>query len=81
MEVTTADDMTVLIQGCLAEMDLIEAALIQQCFLADPKSTLRNFAAQTGLSPRLASELRDRALSRLKEGLAMKRVHEIGDVI
>jgi hypothetical protein len=80
MEVTATDDMTAVLRECLTAMDGIEAHFIEECYLADPKTALKTFAAQNGLSPKQVSELRTRAMSSLKERLAAKNIQKIGDV-
>jgi hypothetical protein len=81
LQVAAQDEMTVMIGGCLGELEEIEAALIRECHLREPKTPLPTFAKQRGLSKKTLTELRGRAVSRLKERLAARNVHSVGDIL
>ncbi len=81
MEITALDEMAVLFRQCLADLEVVEAAFIRQCFLDDPGTTLKEFAAQGGLSPKTLAELRVRAMTSLRAALAARRIQSIGDVL
>jgi hypothetical protein len=73
--------MTVMIDECLHELEDIEAALIRECHLQEPRTPFLVFAEQRQLSQKELVDLRSRAASRLKERLAAKNVHSLGDLL
>jgi hypothetical protein len=80
MEVAESIDMAVLLKGCLAKMDQMEATFIENCFLAEPRVTFKVFAEDQGLKPKAFAEFRSRAFRRLKEELAGKNVRSMWDL-
>ena len=64
--------MSVVIDGCLAELEEIEIAFLRECHLQEPKTPLPKFAKKRGLSQKALNEVRSRAESRLKESLAAR---------
>ena len=81
MEVTTEDEMTVMIDQCLGELEEIEAAFLREYHLQEPRTPFLVFAERLQLSQKELAELRSRAGSRLKERLAAKNVHSLGDLL
>jgi hypothetical protein len=80
MEVTESIDLAVLLKDCLAEMETLEATFIEQCFLAEPRRTFKAFADSADLKPKAFTELRDRAMRRLKQELAVKKIRSMLDL-
>jgi hypothetical protein len=81
MQITAVDEMTTVIVSCLAELDEIEGAFIQEYFLNDQKTTLPQFARGWGLSAKQLNELRGRVAVRLRELMATKNIRSIRDII
>ena len=44
MEATAIGDIAVLLRECVSEMDVVEARFITECYLADPKMSLKEFS-------------------------------------
>jgi hypothetical protein len=80
MQVKPEDEMVGMLDACLGELGCLEVAFIRECYLAEPKLTFKDFALQRRLSPKQLSELRTQVMSRLKDRLAAKDIHEIGDI-
>jgi hypothetical protein len=80
VDVDTSEQMVVLLQNCLKHMDVLEAAFIQHCYLAKPRTTLKVFADQQGLTLKELGLLRNRAMTRLKLELAARNVRSMGDL-
>ena len=81
MQLRAEDEMILRINECLGELEDIEAALIRECHLQEPRTALPAFAKQRRLSQKALTELRSRALDRLKERLAAKNIHSLGDIL
>jgi hypothetical protein len=81
VQLTPEREMTVMIDECLSELDKIEAAFLRDCHLHQLKTPLWAFAKRWRLSQKDLTELRSRALDRLKERLAAKNIHSLGDII
>ena len=73
--------MNVVIEACLSELDEMEAAFLRDCYLHEPKIPLPTFAKQWQLSQKAFRQLRGRAVSRLKESLAARNIHSLGDLV
>jgi hypothetical protein len=81
MRVKPEQELAVMIDACLGELEETEAALIRECHLQEPKTPLPAFAKQRRLSQKALAKLRSRALDRLKESLAARNIHSIGDIL
>lgn len=81
MEVKTEDEMIVMIDECLGELEEIESAFLRECHLREPRTPFLVFAERWQLSQRELVDLRGRAESRLRERLAAKNVHSLGDLL
>jgi hypothetical protein len=81
MQVKAEDEMALLIEACLSELDETEAAYIRECQLQEPRTPFPVFAERWRLSQKTFTELRSRAESRLRERLAAKNVHSLGDLL
>lgn len=81
MNVTTAEEMSCLLYECLKQLSAVEAAFISDCHLAEPRKSLKAFAAEHGLNQREMADLRLRAMERLREELAAWNVHGVADIL
>jgi hypothetical protein len=81
VEVKTEDEMIVMIDECLGELEEIESAFLRECHLREPRTPFLVFAERWQLSQRELVDLRGRAESRLRERLAAKNVHSLGDLL
>jgi len=81
MQIKAEDEMTLMIDGCLSELEEIEVAFFRECHLLEPKTPLPKFAKKRGLSQKALNALRSRAESRLKESLAAKGIQSLGDIL
>jgi hypothetical protein len=81
VEVKTEDEMTVMIDQCLGELEEIESAFLRECHLQEPRTPFLVFAERRQLSQKELVDLRGRAESRLRERLAAKNVHSLGDLL
>jgi hypothetical protein len=81
VQVTAEDELADLFCACLPELDEIEAAFIEDCCLREPKMQLRDFSKRWGLSAKALSELRERAMLRLKDLMAKRAISSIADII
>jgi hypothetical protein len=80
MQVTTEEQMAELFGSCLPELDQIEAAFIEDCCLREPRVPLAEFSKQWHLSGKALTELRSRALDRMKRLLATRGVKSVADI-
>jgi hypothetical protein len=81
MQLRAEDEMILMIDECLSELEDIEAALIRECHLQEPRTALPAFAKQRNLSQKALTDLRSRALDQLKEALAKKNIRSLGDIL
>jgi hypothetical protein len=81
MEITTLDDVAILLWNCVRQLSELEASFIEECHLAEPRKTLKAFAAEHGLKLSEMADLRDRAMRRLREECAAKNVHSLADIL
>lgn len=81
MQTTPTDEMALVLRACLCEMDGAEASFLQKCYLDDPKTTFKAFAAAAGLSPKRFGEIRSQAMAQLQEELAAKNILSVGDFL
>jgi hypothetical protein len=81
VEVKTEDEMTVMIDECLGELEEIESAFLRECHLREPRTPFLVFAERWQLSQKELVDLRGRAESRLRERLAAKNVHSLGNLL
>jgi hypothetical protein len=81
MQLTAEEEMTDLIRACLPELERIEAAFIQECYLQEPTVPLANFSKEWRLSAKALNEVRKRALVRLKDLVAKRGFNSILDII
>jgi hypothetical protein len=81
MEVTALDEMAGLLDRCLPELDEIEAAFVKSQYLDEPRVSLPEFARHWHLSKKAMDELRSRVAVRMKELLAKKNIHSVGDIL
>ena len=81
MEVAELDDVTVLLRDCMEELSAVEAAFIGDCHLSEPRKSLKAFAEEHGLKPIDMADLRVRAIRRLREELAARKVYDLADIL
>jgi hypothetical protein len=81
MQVTAEEELSDLLDACLPELDQIEAAFIEDCCLREPNMLLRDFSKTWGLSAKALNDVRKRALVRLKDVMAKKRITSISDIV
>ena len=81
MEVAELDDVTVLLRDCIEELSAVEAAFIGDCHLSEPRKSLKAFAEEHGLKPIDMADLRVRAIRRLREELAARKVYDLADIL
>jgi len=81
MQTTTAEEMSCLLQECLKELTVVEAAFIGDCHLSEPRKSLKAFADEHGLRQREMADLRVRAMGRLREELAARKVYDLADIL
>ena len=81
MQVTAHDQMADLVASCLSELDEIEAAYVQDCYLLEPPVPLAVFSKHWRLSAKALSEVRKRALTRLKDVMAKKGITSVADIM
>jgi hypothetical protein len=81
MEITHAEEIAALLRDCLKELTALEAAFIGDCHLSEPRQSLKAFAEEHGLGQTEMSDLRVRAMKRLREELATMNVHCIADIL
>jgi hypothetical protein len=80
MQVTAEDELAELFCACLPELDEIEAALVQDCWLREPKVPLTEFSKQWHLSGKALTELRSGVLVRMRRLLATRGVKSVADI-
>jgi len=81
MEPNVSDDLASLLNECLADLDFLEMSFIRNCYLENPKMTLKEFALAHGLKQKDMSDLGRRVMERLKEALAKRNVHSVRHVL
>ena len=81
MQTTTAEEMSCLLRECVQQLSAIEAAFIGDCHLSEPRKSLKAFAEEHGLKPMEMADLRVRAIGRLREELAARKVYELADIL
>lgn len=81
MQVSVEGEMAVVLEGCLSELEDIEAQFIRECHLQQPPTPMSKFARLRQLSPKDLTALRNRATGRLKELLAAKNIRSLGDIL
>jgi hypothetical protein len=81
MQVTAEEEIADVLRACLRDLDQIEAAFIQDCYLQEPPMPLRDFSNKWGLSAKALNEVRRRALAGLKDLMAQKGITSIADVV
>jgi hypothetical protein len=81
VQVTDEDEMAGLIRSCLPALETIEAAFVRDCWLREPKVTLKNFSRTWSLSAKALSEVRKRVLVRLKDLMTKKGITSIADIV
>ena len=81
MQVIAEEEMAGLIASCLPELEEIEAAFIRGQYLNEPRVSLPEFAQRWQLSKTEMVELRSRVAVRMKELLAEKQIHSVGDIL
>jgi hypothetical protein len=81
MQTTTAEEMSCLLRECVQQLSAVEAAFIGDCHLSEPRKSLKVFAEEHDLGPREMAELRVRAIRRLREELAAKKVYNLADIL
>jgi hypothetical protein len=81
MEITYAEEIASLLRECLQELTAVEAAFIGDCHLSEPRKSLKAFAEEHGLRQKEMVDLRVRAMSRLREELASKKVYDLADIL
>ena len=81
MQVTAEEEAADLLGACLRELDQVEGAFIQECCLREPQLPLRDFSKQWGLSAKALTQIRERALLRLKDVMAGKGTTSIADIM
>lgn len=81
MQVIAEDEMAGILRSCLQELDQVEAAFIEDCWLREPQLPLRDFSKEWGLSTKELKEVRERALVRLKDLMARKGITSIADIV
>ena len=81
METAELDDVTVLLRECVQKLSALEAAYIGDCYLSEPRKSLKAFAEEHGLRQREMAELRVRAITRLRDELAARQVYDLADIL
>jgi hypothetical protein len=81
MRLTAEEEMTDLIRACLPELEQIEAAFIQECYLQEPTVPLADFSKEWRLSAKALNEVRKRALLRLKELMSKQNINSLADIV
>jgi hypothetical protein len=79
MEANPEIDMAGMVQQSLTVMPRLEAQFIQECHLMG--KSRKHFANENGLTSQSIAELQGRAFAQLKERLAEKNIHRLGDVL
>jgi hypothetical protein len=81
MQVKQDVELSTIIDECLAELEDGEAALIRECHLQEPRTAFPIFAKKRRLSQKALSELRTRALDRMRDSLAARNIYSLGDIL
>ena len=75
------EEMADLLDACLPGLDGVEAALVRDCWLREPPVPLRHFAKEWGLTAKALTEVRERALVRLKDVMTEKGITSLANII
>ena len=81
MQVTADDEIAELVRSCLPELDGVEAAFVRECCLREPTVPITNFSKQWGLPAKALTEVRERALGRLKDLMAKRGITSVADIM
>jgi hypothetical protein len=81
MQATLEVEIAELIRSCLPALETIEAAFIEECWLREPKVLLTEFSQRWQLSGKALTDLRSRALVRLKDVMVKKGITSIADIV